>query len=199
MIKKISSLSLALLLLTACQTPVDNSSSMQPSEDAMPAALLDASLWTQPETIQGGEGLSFMIPEKLVYAGGGDTDGFSASWVSYGEDTYFTIQSFVLSKCEREGNNCAINEVVPATPEEVVQQLIDQFHLSETCTDIGIVTVGNAIEGHGFNCVAPVREVVVFSSSKGAYSVTNDTYPLLNDEEMSAGLFDLFLSTMKVE
>ncbi|MEK9159746.1 MAG: hypothetical protein AAB383_03370 [Patescibacteria group bacterium] len=154
--------------------------------------LLDASLWTVPYSIEGGEGLSFKLPETLSYAGGGDTDSFSRSFVTgeNGEAAYFNITSFVLQKCPAEDLNCNIGTLVPATPQEVFEAELSAFQTQSEWTDGGETTVGNTT-GHFFTSNEENIEydMVLFYGSEGAYRA---------DNYVSPELFDIFLSTFEV-
>ena len=202
--KHLSALLLAALLLGGCSTaPTTTSTDPMTATKEKVSSLLDASLWTVPYSIEGGEGLSFSLPEMLTYAGGGDTDSSSTSWVSekVGEgsgDVYFSITSFVLMQCPAEDLGCGLGDTVPATPEEVFDVQVKNFSAQENCQDQGEVSVGGAT-GHAFSCDSPAQDLVLLYSSKGAYKVQNELGLLTGDAELSAGVFENFFGTIELE
>lgn len=211
MFKKIAFLAVAALALSGCNstqpTSVETTDTSSPIAETKTRAetLLDASLWTVPWTIQGGEGLSFSLPQQLTYSGGGDTDGWSASWISEknstggSSDNYFTLMNFVLSKCPNGPlGSCSINEWVPATPEEYFDGLVKDASTAVSCSDGGTVPVGNTT-GRLFSCDAPGGDVVFFYGSKGAYRANNSLKLLLGEKDLSDSLFKNFLATFKVD
>lgn len=192
--KPFSALMLAVFLLSGCA-----------QQSSKVAALLDSSFWTVPFSIEGGEGLSFRLPETLTYSGGGDTDSSSTSWVAEknGEgsgDVYFSITNFVLSKCPDSVplGGCGIDEWVPATPEEFSEAQVTDFSARENCESLGEVSVGDAT-GQAFSCESPAEDIVLLYGTKGAYRITNELRVLTGDADLSEGVFKNFLGTIKVE
>lgn len=199
MIKKLAFIGISALLLTACATEEPASTGDDPMAQitAKVNAYSDPSLWTVPYTLDGAEGLSFKLPEALTYSGGGDTDSSSASWVTEKEsgDEYFTVTSYTLIKCEN-AQDCGLDTVVPATPAEVVENLIQ--NPPDGCSAMGEIAVGN-MKGQAFDCQSPAIDRVYFYGSKGAYSVSNSLEVLLGNEAISTTLFQNFLATFQVE
>ena len=156
------------------------------------AELLDASLWTVPHSIEGGEGLSFKLPESLTYQGGGDTDSFSRSYVTgkNGEAAYFNITNFVLQKCPGDAVSCSLEDRVSTTPQKFFEAQVEDFSNQSEWTDGGEIIVGNTT-GHLFTSNEETIEydMVLFYGSEGAYRA---------DNYMSPELFDIFLSTFEV-
>jgi len=195
--KKFAFVLFAALALGAC-TPQE----VNLGDDPMAAtkervsSFMEPSLWNMPQSIDGGEGVRFALPAELTYAGGGDTDTSSSSWVTDGVESYFTLTSFVLQKCPADDSGCGLGDTVPATPKEVFEELVNSQELN--CTDKGDIPLGNTT-GRMFSCDSPANDMVFFYGTKGAYRVTNDLRLLLGDEALYAPLFQNFLGTFIVD